>query len=140
MRIILIMLLAVMSSNVMAEWLIHSGNEAVTLYTDSSTMHKKDNKVKIWSMNDYKSAQKLIVTEYMSIKMQSEIDCKEQQYRTLALLLYTGNMGRGNVVSNQPSLNGDWGAIAPETLAYDLWEIACKSGKQSGSQKNNAVK
>jgi hypothetical protein len=58
-KAIFLMLLAVMSSGAMAEWVKVGSNETDTLYIDPSTIRWADNTAKMWAMNDFKVTQRL---------------------------------------------------------------------------------
>lgn len=108
----LMMLLAVMSSSAVAEWVPVVGNETVgaTAYADPATIRKTGNKVKMWDLLDYKTAQGDAGMQYMSMKAQTEYDCKEEQSRPLYLSFHSENMGKGKVVDtyNNPSSLSDF--------------------------------
>jgi hypothetical protein len=46
--------LAIVSSNVAAEWTSVGKNNSFTGYVDFISIEKNGNRVRIWSMNDYK--------------------------------------------------------------------------------------
>jgi hypothetical protein len=89
-RIILMLLLAVVSSNAVAEWVVvdrtpagYAASAPFVLYADSSTIFKDGNISKILFLSDYKSPQysnpHLNRKPYQSIKIQAEIDCEKNK-------------------------------------------------------------
>jgi len=83
-KAILIMLLAVVSSSAMAEWvsLGESGDKTLTNYADPATIRKSGNRVKMWSLYDFKTVQ----VRFRSVRLQIEYDCKEEEYRVFIQL------------------------------------------------------
>lgn len=141
-KAILMMLLAVVSSSAMAEWVVvtRSENGANTVYVDPATIRKAGNKVKMWELFDYKTMQAQVSNRglpYMSSKSRSEYDCKEEQSRTLASSYHGENMGGGGVIytDDEP---GKWRPVSPESINEALWELAC--GKQPIPVMNNSAR
>lgn len=89
-KVILMVLLAAVSSSAMAGWVrvSESEDENITVYVNPNTIRKVGNNVKMWELGDYKTAKDSGVgTQYMSVKGQAEYNCKEEKYRTLYLEL-----------------------------------------------------
>ena len=118
------MLLAILSSSAMAEWLLVGVNEATILYCDPTTIRKAGDRVRMLSLFDLKTARNLDGKPYMSMQMQKEFDCKESQSRTLSVKAYSGNMGKGEVVSNKSS-PGEWSPVLPGSAQETEWKVAC---------------
>jgi len=125
-KAILMMILAVMSSSAMAEWVEISDNETigVTVYVDPTTIRKKGNKVKLWQLYDYKTSRKLGTENYLSVKEQREFDCEEEQIQILYTIYYLGNMGEGESIRTYGNLSG-WRPVAPETIDQVFLKHAC---------------
>lgn len=119
-KTILMMLLAVLSTNAAAEWVEVGGNEAITTYADPATISKAGDMVRMWSLGDRKTPH----DRYMSFREQYEYDCKEERVRRLDTFFHSGNMGAGAVVyANSDPLN--WRPVGPGTVAGSLWIFAC---------------
>ncbi|MGA7749615.1 MAG: surface-adhesin E family protein [Gallionella sp.] len=87
-RIILMLLLAVVSSNAMAsDWVsIDSAGDKerhVFEYADNGSIHTNGDIVTMWALEDYKFARRVQGQAYRSIKMQWEVDCKSEQMRVV---------------------------------------------------------
>ena len=95
-KAILMLLLAVMSSSAMAEW-VNLG-EAVRKHPESSML-------------------------YASIKEQSEYNCKEEQSSILYQVLFSENMGKGKRITKRDP--EEWGPIEPNTVGVKTWKFAC---------------
>lgn len=128
-RIILMMLLAIVSSDVIAEWVEIGSSEASTIYADPATIRKAGNRVKMWNLTDFKTAQMFMGNPdpYLSLNAQDEYDCKERQLRGLALIAHSGNMGGGKVVASAHDPQ-KWNLYPLGTMGEVLWKFAC--GKQ----------
>ena len=127
-NVILMMLLAFVSSSAMAEWVEIGSSEdgAMTVYANPATLRKVVSKVKMWDLGDYKTANDAgNGKQYMSIKGQTEYNCKEEQYRTLYLSFYSGNMGTGEIIGTHPDAK-KWLPVMPDSLIEALWKFACR--------------
>ncbi|MEI6707132.1 MAG: surface-adhesin E family protein [Methylococcales bacterium] len=94
----MIVLTMMISTSARAEWTAIDGNNQVRLYADFATIRIKGTRVKVWSLSDFTTIQSDIVESYLSSKNQVEFDCSEEQYALRAYVLYSGNMGSGEVV------------------------------------------
>lgn len=106
-------------------WVLVSFDGTFTIYADPATIRKTGNRVKMWDLLDYNMADKISGKPYMSIRGQSEYDCKEEKIRSLYATYHSENMARGEVVSTgtKPS---NWEPVAPGSMAAALWKMACK--------------
>lgn len=135
-KIILMMLLAVVSSSTVAEWVYVTENDSMSAYANPTTIRKVGNKVKMWDMYSYNAAITVSDTTYLSTKKQTEYDCKEEQSRTLTYSMHSENMGGGTVVHfNDKPL--EWVPISPESMGASLWKFAC--GKPPIPVVNNSA-
>ena len=79
----------------------------------------------MWSLGDFKAAKEFGGIEFLSSKYQKEYDCKQEQARMLAFMLFSSNMGEGQVVySNSDPDN--WEPISPGSVSQTLLETACE--------------
>lgn len=125
-RVVLMMLLAVVSSSAMAEWVKVAifEDKGATCYVDRTTLLKVENRVKMWFLLDYREAQKLVGIPYLSVLEQYEFDCKEEQSRRLYYSLQSGNMGGGDMVYKYSDA-GKWESNPPGSGGEILWKAAC---------------
>jgi len=100
-KAILILLLAVVSSSAMAEWVKVSEDKLVTAYADPTTIRKLGDKVKMWALWDYSTAQEGDSKPYMSVRIQNEYNCKEETVRQIYATTFSGNMAEGNTINSQ---------------------------------------
>jgi hypothetical protein len=124
-NIILILLLAVVSSNAMAEWVAVNHNKYATGYADPATIVKDGNIAKMWSMVVQKRITYFIGGyAFKSIKSQEEFDCKVKKMRTLVYSLHPGKMGEGKAIFSD-SNPGKWEPVQPDSVMGDFLKIAC---------------
>ena len=123
----LILLLLLISTTVLAEWTEFGGNTDfdLTSYIDFETIKRKDNKVWMWSLFDYKTIQKFKNYRYLSQVSRMEYDCEEETKRILDFYWYSENMRSGEVVYSETSIESEEESIIPDSLAKDIFEIVC---------------
>ncbi len=122
---IAIMLLAVVSNNVFAEWVVLGGNDEFTTYVDSTTMRKTGNLVKMWNLKDFKASVAESGYAFLSSKEQREYDCQEEMTQLLSLVKYSGNMGNGGVVFSGSPASPKRISVVPGSAGEAEWQFAC---------------
>jgi len=123
-KAILMMLLAVASHSAMADWINVGSNENTTLYVNPADIKRAGNMATMWTMTDYKTAQKDMGEKYLSAKDQNEYDCKEIKTRRRASSQHSENMGKGKVVYSD-SYTTRWKPVPPDSGIEILWKFAC---------------
>lgn len=128
----LILLLAVASNSAVAEWdKVSAGNDGLqTSYVDRGSIKKESHIVTMWSLVDFKNAQKVEESaspkSYKSVAKQFDYDCRQNQYRMTAFNYYLDNLGEGAIVIGDSHLSrSDWEKVAPHSIEEGLWKIAC---------------
>lgn len=117
------MLLTVVSSNAMAEWMKVGHNEDITVYTDLSTVSRAENMVKLWKLVDFQKTPAQDFTKpFRSFKVQIEFDCNQGNSRRVAHIFYSDNMGGGEAVLTE-DIDEKW---ILHNLNDALWKIACE--------------
>jgi hypothetical protein len=125
-RPILMILLALISSNAMAQWIQVDHNSEFTTYANHSSIRKHGHFAKMMSMYDYKTVQTNMTDSflYRSTQQQGEYDCKKEASRMLASSLHSKKMGKGRVV-HYKSRPLEWMTVSPKGIDETLWKIAC---------------
>ncbi len=125
-RILLTLLLAIVGSNAMAEWveIAKDEKETFTAYADPSTIRKTDNRVKIWVLTDHKLAQE--PDDMKSSISLDEYDCKKKERRLLFLSAYSGHMTEGETIYTYNE-RSDWLPVPSGSVSEGLLEYACRS-------------
>ena len=125
MKLLIAALLAVFSTNVMAEWTEVGGSDINTTYADLSTIRKSGDKVMMWALLDYKVVQMVDGTRFLSMTNQFEYDCKEETSRLSAIIWYSKNMGAGDVVYSSGNVHDEFQPISPGSLNRIHFKVAC---------------
>jgi len=117
--------LAVASCCVCASWETLGTTEGNSIYADPTTKRKVGNIVKMWSLIELKSPQKLVDGKIASSKKeQSEYDCQDERSRSLYSVNHEGSMGAGAVVSTSDE-PGKWQPVPPNSVNEALLRYAC---------------
>jgi Surface-adhesin protein E len=124
---ILMLLLAVVSNQAMAELEHIGGYEGITIYTEPSYIQKEGNRVKMWNVYNYHSAQRGPGGKtYLSVDQQEEFDCKERMMRVLYFSYRSENLGQGEpVYSKSFTEDTRWDPIEPDSKGEYLLKLAC---------------
>lgn len=126
-KTILMLLLAVVSSGAVAEWINVSTDESgSSIYADPATIQKVGNRVKMWVLFDYRKATLNAGDRIMSIRKHEEYDCKETQVRLLYISKHSGRFTEGKMVYLNDIPNNEWVPVAPSSILEDLWKYACR--------------
>lgn len=123
---ILLFLIASMCNEARAEWVkLAMTEQATVVYVDPTTIRRSGKKVKMWSMLDFKTPQRVADVTFRSTKAQHEYDCKEDQFRMLSFSAHFDNLGLGNTlyVDSDPK---PWAPVSPVSIESDLYGFACK--------------
>ena len=126
-QLLLGLMLLVTATAASAEWTrtVSGGNDELIEYVDRATIRRNGNLVKMWDLMDYKTIQKGATGMfYLSSKVQSEYDCKEEKIRTLAFTWFAGQMGNGKVVYSGYD-SSRWVPIPPGSVGETLWKVGC---------------
>ena len=98
-KTILMLLLAVVSSSAMAEWVYISQTEKeeplLATYADPDTIRKEGNTIKMWILHDFNALR----LNFISSRIKEEYACKEKKQRILFMAFYTGHMGGGETIA-----------------------------------------
>lgn len=127
-KVILMILLAVVSSSAMAEWVKVYFNHTETFYVDFASIQKEGNTMKMKSLTDFKTAQKTRNgIAYLSIIEAGKYDCKEGKVQVSASTMHSKKMGGGRTVLIDSSLlyYADWVPLAHDSIDQILWKHAC---------------
>ena len=124
-KVILMIALAIVSSNAMAGWVSILKSKDGYFYADSDSIQKNGNLVSMWAMADYKIP-KIIQTwkAYKSSKEQDEYDCDGGRVRKLASEAYPENMGMGKLI-RRDTAPVEWTPVASGSITELMWKFAC---------------
>ena len=127
MKKIVLMMLLFASTNVLAEWtkVTKDSKGSSTLYVDIQSIRKNGNKVKMWTLFDYKTVQTSANVRFLSSLNRGEYDCSEETRRSLDFYWYSGNMKTGAIVYSAPHQTVQPKAVVPDSIDKHLLEVAC---------------
>jgi len=135
---VLLVLLLTASSGAWAEWIPVSGAGELTAYINPATIRRSDDRVKMWGLYDFKSAKPFGKRQYLSMKAQSEYDCKDERSRNIFSTMTAGNMGGGETVYVSDGVPGNWTPNVPGSVGETLWKIACGVYGSNHQEKTEA--
>jgi hypothetical protein len=122
---LLVPYLAVAGNTALADWVRVNGNDKVTAYADSSSIRKKGNLVKIWSLFDFKAENTLSDgSPYLSVMRETEFNCKDHVQHMLSYSIHSGNMAKGRVLDKGGDPQ-DWKPVAQSGIATSMMAFAC---------------
>ena len=124
-KVILMMLLAGVSGNAMAEWASIGSNEKTAIYVDQTTVKRQGDLATMWHLTDFTHSQQDMGEKYLSTKDQNEYDCKEMKWRRRAASQYSKNMGGGKLVYSD-TYTTRWMRVPPDSGVEILLNFACK--------------
>ena len=109
------------------KWQVFREHKTFTEYFEMESIKKIDDIIYIWSMFDYKIAQK---KGKLSTKFYTKYDCKNKRFKVITIIDYNTNMGRGRTFEykknlNTESDNPDW--FYPELMSenYEKIKFVC---------------
>lgn len=125
-KLLITLTLAFLSTSTMAAWtrITKSDGFGVTVYADYDTIQRSGNKLKIWTLNDFKAIQEIDGVKYLSIKTQEEFNCEDGQTRPLMHVAYSGNMEKGQVVNSYDNTD-KWRPVKPGSIGEVQSKTAC---------------
>lgn len=124
-KVILMMLLAVVSNSVMAEWVKVSYTEKSIDYANPATISKAGNIATMWYLTDFAEPMNFGDGTFRSMKMRHEYDCMSKQWRRVAVSFFSKNMGEGKTI-RAFSETEIWKDITPDSILGDIFALACK--------------
>lgn len=122
---VLATVLSLVSCGAMADWIKVAGNTVGTTYVDPSSVTKNGNMTRMWILNDFRAAMAEGNSKpYLSMKRHQEYDCKAGKLRSLAITVYTKNMGGGSLVHSGAD-DMQWLPVTSGSIREATWKFAC---------------
>ena len=127
MKKLVVLLLLMVSTSVFAEWTEVGRNDDVglTVYADFGTIKRKDHKVKMWKLYDYKTVKESGVDRFLSSMDRDEYDCEEETIGLFDWHWYSGNMAEGEIVRSNTNIKDAIQSVIPGSMGETLFKIAC---------------
>ena len=124
MRHFVLMALMLVSGQAAADWVFLDWTPSYSAYADPTTVRQSGERVRMWTLTDYRSVQTYDGSAYLSNKAEFEHDCQAGRVRMLAFSLYSEAKGSGKVVHSDVH-PGKWQQIVPDTIGQTMWKFAC---------------
>jgi hypothetical protein len=122
-KILFLIITAVTSSSVCADWLKHGETDDIVFYYDPSTIRKDGNIRRLFVLEDYAEKNKF---GGLSSQARTEIDCNLERYRFLSVRIHSDQMGGGKILeSTYGSGPSPWSDIPPKSVQNGLFKIVC---------------
>lgn len=107
-----------------AGWSKVGESERMVVFANPYTARRKNGKVKMWELFDFRSAQQRKENKYLSVRHLAEYDCNGKLYRTLEVAYHPDNMGKGKAVADDDKA-GKWEAVVPGSADQVFWGMVC---------------
>ncbi|MCC7546423.1 MAG: hypothetical protein IT532_01520 [Burkholderiales bacterium] len=108
-----------------AAWTAVGEDPRGTTYADAATIEKAVSTVKMWSIFDYGTFQRMVEVGYFSQKSHNEYDCAGKRMRGLHTSLHAERMGAGAVIYEDDSMH-EWESVPPGSVQETLLMVACR--------------
>jgi hypothetical protein len=107
-----------------AEWILVDRNDKAKIYIDSESISRNGEVVRVWVLDDLKTAHTRGFNSFLSTRAQEEHDCAKARFRLVAIEQFAGNMGTGNSIYKK-SGESNWAPIPRGTMAQSVWKFVC---------------
>lgn len=125
-RFVFVFVALMFSGNVAADWDLVNEYGGARSYVDKATIRRSDMLSRMWTLSDYTDVQDVGKLSYLSAKNMYEFDCANELLRAVAVIQYTGQLGRGDFVWSWTDFNEKWNPVVPGTGGETLWKIGCQ--------------
>ena len=95
---------------------------------DEALGRKRGTMAKVWTLQQYRTAQPLQGGAYRSSKTQIEVRCHSRQWRVFYFSAYSGEMGTGEQSYAQATA-GAWRDVQPGTVSEAVYRVGCHPGE-----------
>ncbi len=122
--LVLILLQVVSAPSARAEWVLVDGNNKAKVYVAPETISRNGEVVRVWVLDDLKTAHTRGFNTFLSTRAQEEHDCAKERFRLVGIEQFAGNMGTGNSIYKK-SGESAWAPIPRGTMAQSVWKFVC---------------
>jgi len=126
-RFALILVLAVLTSNALAEWVeIEKFEDGMRVFVDKATARRNRDTAQVLHLVRWAEPQvEPGYPNYLSTIVRTSYDCIGKREKYLASTSYAGPMGNGaKVIADEDEVE-IWYSISESSLEDKLWKIAC---------------
>ena len=104
---------------------VASNNDDSVYFFDPSTVKINGDLVQYWELTNYKNKLKVGTTIVSSSKTLIEVDCKNSNYRTLRVIDYDKDFGKGNIVNTGVTQHTKWFPSPKESVSSEMELKVC---------------
>jgi hypothetical protein len=123
-RKFLIIVLAVWSGKVLADWTMVQTNDNGNMYIDFDSIQKSAGLVMISTLNDYyvQQAKGELSSQWLELH-----DCKNKKFKALTIQYYADNMATGAVLTTYslPEAETSWSDVVPYSIGEVKANVIC---------------
>jgi len=124
MRKFLIMVFAVWSSHVQAEWTMIQTNDNGNMYIDFDSVQHSAGLVTVSTLSDYyvQQAKGELSSQWLELH-----DCKNKKFNALSIQYYADNMATGNLLATYslPVTETSWSDVVPYSIGELKANVIC---------------
>ena len=126
-RLIVTTLLSLACFAADAEWtrIFNEASSNTSVDADLTTFKREGDITKLWTRINYDKPQNFEGTSYQSTINLTQVDCKEDLYRSVFSNLHEGKNGEGKKLKNVNQPNAEWLQMPPQTIARDVAKWIC---------------
>lgn len=121
----LVLLYAVCGAAGATEWrkIVASGD--FDAYVDVSRVRWNGEVASVWKLMDYRLPQREDSFTYSSGKVRTEYDCTREKQRTTFVVVYSTELGMGEIVQAVDKSQARWQAIIPGSVGEAVYKFVC---------------
>ena len=136
MKIFLYFSILFFCSSAFAGWIKLNQNEAMDIayFIDLENIRGSSERLRMWTLTDYRNIQAAKKIKYQSIKSLVEINCQSKNMRILAYSLYEKSMAKGKVVFSK-GRPFKWEQVMPSTVNGLFLNVGCSNIETECSKK-----
>lgn len=124
-KLLVALLLALASANVMADWVAVVGDGKLNAYADVGKVTRQENIARMPVLYNPGAGQKRSgESSLLSTQVLYEYDCEDRLYRIVEVTVFSDDMGSGSVVDSSDTV-GKWKAMYPSSISETFWKMAC---------------
>ena len=127
-NIISALFISIACSCAFAEWVFVTNSEdgKLSRYVDPESVRGDGTLVRLWELSDFKNNPIIYPDKKKanSMKSQSEWDCKQELWRMLYNIPFTGQMAAGSPINTYDG-EKKWYPVSPGSTGQSMFEFAC---------------
>jgi len=107
------------------DWLLFVEGDDISVYFHAQTLKLQNGFVRAWILYSNKQATPFKNEKHLSEKQLTFFDCANERSSVNTSITYTGQMGRGDVITKRVQNASDWQDPVPDTIGYSELDFMC---------------